>query len=235
MFYAANIPLAEIVTKKTSRFKHGLRTAQMNGVRPHFLFGSREKREGLNPIQLQPLQREYSFFSKYHPSRGFMTVASDKQKIEDLLEELNPYLKHSAEATKHQSAAPTPIVTNYSIPVPSSPIKDIKNNMKAAESFASIESRRTLDMHGSTYEGEYCGPEKHGRGVLTFANGDKYEGLFKDDRMHGKGMYVYGNGDVYTGMWAYGFRHGKGEYSVLNGETNIQEVYSHGKNFVESS
>jgi hypothetical protein len=234
MFYAANIPLAEIVKKKTSRFKHGLRTAQMNGVRPHFLFGSREKRERLNPIQLQPLQREYSFFSQYHPSQGFMTVASDKKKIEELLDELNPYLKdyENSSTPSRATCAVVPSATGTKeplLPAPSSPIKDVKNNMKSAESYVPSESRRTLDMHGSVYEGEYCGPEKHGRGVLTFANGDRYEGLFKDDRMHGKGVFVYGNGDVYRGSWAHGFRHGKGEYSVHNGESNIQEVYSHGK------
>ena len=52
--------------------------------------------------------------------------------------------------------------------------------------------------NGVTYDGTFCNGIKHGRGLLTKADGGRYEGMFEDDKMHGE-IWVtdaQGNGSV---------------------------------------
>jgi hypothetical protein len=98
---------------------------------------------------------------------------------------------------------------------------------------SSSQSRKTCDMNGCLYYGEYKGNDvRHGHGQLHYPNGDIFHGLFKDNYIHGTGKYIYGNGDVYIGQWKYGYRHGKGIHtSISDGDgeiTSIQEVYHNG-------
>ena len=39
---------------------------------------------------------------------------------------------------------------------------------------------------------------RHGRGVLSYANGDSYDGEFKNNLRHGTGTHKYASGHVYT-------------------------------------
>lgn len=57
------------------------------------------------------------------------------------------------------------------------------------------------------YEGDLNeAGEKHGRGILNYADGDIYEGGFAHGLRHGHGMYYYANGDKFEGTWNNGIR-----------------------------
>jgi hypothetical protein len=61
-------------------------------VRPHLLLYSEyEKTFGLAPTTLPPLQ--HSYFDQLDPRKGNLMVASDRNKIENLLVQLEPFMK----------------------------------------------------------------------------------------------------------------------------------------------
>lgn len=96
------------------------------------------------------------------------------------------------------------------------------------------------------YVGDWVNNEKHGQGVMYYANGAIYEGQFQhdirqgfgkltlvpnspveesyegewdQDQWHGKGKYTYRKieGTVYDGDWVYGVRQGYGVLSYKDG------------------
>jgi hypothetical protein len=387
MFYAANVPLSKHTKTKLTSFQYGLKSALENSKRPHFLYGTREHRLSLNPIQLQPLCKEYHFFDRYHPCKGSVTVASDIEKIQQLIDELKPYLAYPLPSNL---VFPSPLVTSNIIPSnliglnPNrtekgrrvSPLRDRKMNsgspssspslslrkkltgsslaennrsspllpatsscpspishairtspddiMKIEEGVliqktvskvlpfladdldesrpskllneqnlsdddddllsecssvheydgtesANIDSstcfltqpqlpgtppkisttngashsrpspidsplkplpaitRKTRDLNGCIYYGEYKDKERHGKGQLHYPNGDIFEGSFQHNTIHGNGKYTYGNGDAFVGKWKNGYRHGKGTHTVYSGDGEIiQENYRNG-------
>lgn len=96
MLYAANIPVLEndISTtdvKRHTLFESGLAYHCSQNRRPHFLFGHLEWISNTTPIMLPPLQ--HSYLTNYHPLKGNLSVASDVKHIENLLAELEPYMK----------------------------------------------------------------------------------------------------------------------------------------------
>jgi hypothetical protein len=70
--------------------KGGLLYHRSEGRRPHFLYGSKEQLL-VAPHPLDPLQN--SFFEEYHPLDGHLTVPSDREKIVQLIKDLEPYMK----------------------------------------------------------------------------------------------------------------------------------------------
>ena len=63
---------------------------------------------------------------------------------------------------------------------------------------------------GSSYDGEFKGGVRHGRGTLQQGDGSSYAGDWYEGQRHGHGKEVYGTGDVYAGSWRQGVRHGRG-------------------------
>ncbi len=98
MFYAANIPLLNndgCQPDRITRFAAGLALHAQHDRRPHFLFGSRELKHNHPYSCLAPMQN--SFFEKYHPEKGALSVASDMEHIAALVEEIKPYMKSVVE------------------------------------------------------------------------------------------------------------------------------------------
>lgn len=63
---------------------------------------------------------------------------------------------------------------------------------------------------GSTYEGEYKGYNKHGRGVWVSANGARYEGDWRNNKPNGNGTYTSAQGQDFSGHWTNGcFKQGE--------------------------
>jgi hypothetical protein len=91
MFYAANIPLLESSIERKSKFAAGLKFHMENGRRAHLLYGDYEHNTLRPPMILPPLQN--SFFEKYHPMKGNLTVKEDNITIERLVDELLPYME----------------------------------------------------------------------------------------------------------------------------------------------
>jgi hypothetical protein len=58
--------------------------------------------------------------------------------------------------------------------------------------------------------------ERHGRGVLQYANGDLYDGEWNCNKKHGKGCYTYANGAAYLGEYKNGKMDGKGTYCFVD-------------------
>lgn len=66
-------------------------------------------------------------------------------------------------------------------------------------------------MDGSVYTGGWANNQKHGKGVVKYANGRTLQGEFREGRINtGQGTYVYPNGSSYTGAWADSSWHGFG-------------------------
>ncbi|CAD8155750.1 unnamed protein product [Paramecium octaurelia] len=53
------------------------------------------------------------------------------------------------------------------------------------------------------YKGQVKHGQKHGIGVLYFADGSKFMGLFSCDQAHGKGQFEYQSKESYTGTWQH--------------------------------
>ena len=85
MFFAANIPAVNN-SERVERLSQGLKTFVSRGVRPHFLYGTHERKENILPRLIPPMQNSY--FEKYHPAKGEVSVPRDKVKIEELVQQL---------------------------------------------------------------------------------------------------------------------------------------------------
>ena len=64
--------------------------AALQGRRPQFIFSSKHSSNGNNPVSLPPLPN--TLFERYHPQNGLLSVASDRVKIEQLVNDLKPYM-----------------------------------------------------------------------------------------------------------------------------------------------
>ena len=89
---------------------------------------------------------------------------------------------------------------------------------------------QTYMANNNTYEGEWLGDMKHGKGVFSYTDGSSYQGLFfknekesgvlemangneyaggfKDDLFDGYSLLKYSNGDQYCGDFLNGKRNG---------------------------
>ena len=70
---------------------------------------------------------------------------------------------------------------------------------------------------GATYDGQWLGGFRHGRGTMKFRDGAFYEGTWYLGRAHGYGKFTHVQGETYEGDWADDMRHGIGEMVQLNG------------------
>jgi hypothetical protein len=68
-----------------------LKLAAQAKRRPHYLYGSKEMKDKRAPICLPPLQNSY--FEDYHPLKGSLSVATDSDKISELVDQLKGYMK----------------------------------------------------------------------------------------------------------------------------------------------
>ena len=171
MFYAANIPLLNNDNNRLDKFSNGIRFHLENNRRAHILYGDYEHNHIWQPKVLDPIQNSY--FEKYHPSKGNLTVASDIEVINRLVEELKPHMKFvevgyvgatNALGVRHGYG-----IYNYD--------------------------------DGDIYEGEWIDDKRHGYGKFKYQNGLVYEGEFVNGKKHGKGKYTNNDGSVLEGEW----------------------------------
>jgi hypothetical protein len=91
MMYAANVPLYNDTDIRLKNFTAGLANAIKSNRRPHYLYGTKEKMTNMAPIGLPPLRNTF-FDSLYNPLTGSITKESDRIKIKELIEALQPYI-----------------------------------------------------------------------------------------------------------------------------------------------
>jgi hypothetical protein len=210
MFYAVNVPLLEDSSGRKAKFTAGLAYHRSQGRRPHLLYGNKEVVDLGNPHVLPPLQNSY--YEKYSPIEGFVSFEKDKETINRLVKELEPFMKkvkvgyegEYKDGKKHGKGKYTFACGD----VYEGEWKDDKKHGKGKYSYAD----------GNMYEGELKDDNKHCKGKFTYACGDVYEGEYKDDKKHGKGKYTYADGDVCEGEYKDGKKHGKGKFTYASGE-----------------
>lgn len=74
----------------------------------------------------------------------------------------------------------------------------------------------------STYDGEWLGGFRHGRGTMIFSDGTTYEGQWQLGVAHGHGRLEVMNGTIYDGEWAFSRAYGKGK--LIDSTDNTQYV-----------
>ena len=210
MFYAANIPVIEDITRAEVLFQHGLKKKVLESVRPHLLYGTSEFSNGRSPIILPPLQNSY--YDKLNPIFGNITVATDRLKIEELYEQLKPHFKIAKEdyigSYDHEGYKSDN--GEYFYPdgaiYKGSWLKDKKHG-----------SGKWIFADGAVYEGEFSVDEMSGFGRFEYADGGIYEGNMKSNVQNGYGYMRFPSGASYKGDWVSNIKSGEGTFVFVNG------------------
>lgn len=75
------------------------------------------------------------------------------------------------------------------------------------------EMKKYVYKSGATYEGQFDGNKRHGRGHWSHPQGETYEGEYVNNRPEGLGVYTFSDsGKRYVGTWAGGRMNGEGVY-----------------------
>ncbi|OLP82633.1 Phosphatidylinositol 4-phosphate 5-kinase 1 [Symbiodinium microadriaticum] len=74
--------------------------------------------------------------------------------------------------------------------------------------------RKYVFKTGASYDGEWMGAERNGRGI---------QGCWSNNMASGMGMFLHSNGAVYYGQWRYNQAHGLGVYRDADGATYAGE------------
>jgi len=233
MFYASNIPLG--VFEKQNTFSSALMHTTKCSRRPHFLYGTREHLTGRSPFVLPPLQNSY--FEKFHPAKGSLSVASDKTKIDELVNELQPFMTKPLEdgytgqmsnGVRHgRGIFRAPDGTEY--------VGEFANGQINGKGIATKYDGSTIEgnfVNGKPeghvfqvdttecwqFEGEYKNGVKCGEGWLADADRNIFTGTFRDNLfVEGKVEYEDGRGE-YNGECRKRKHHGKGRMNYANGD-----------------
>eukprot|EP01041_Mallomonas_annulata_P007205 gene7205-14693_t len=191
MLYAANIPLADDRSgQRVKKFRAGAKSAIKAGRRPHFLYGTKEKKAMLSPKPLSPLQ--HSYLSTYNPANGLLSKESDRIKIIELMENLKIYLKD-------------PYQYGYF---------GRRNHLEQAHGRGKL-----LLPNGFIYDGEWHHGIPHGISEIIWPDGDVYIGSIHEGHITGQGYCYRAGGDIQQGIWVDGIQHGPGSFSYQSGAT----------------
>jgi hypothetical protein len=72
--------------------------------------------------------------------------------------------------------------------------------------------------NGDMYVGEFYQGARQGTGTLQFVDGSEYVGDWWNNDMHGSGTRRFVNGDIYVGDYRYSRRQGTGRFYFTNGD-----------------
>jgi len=186
MFFASLLPVKGVGPRKEVSI--AMQQFALNGIRPHFLFGSKESLEGNDPVLLNAMTKE--MMDKYDPRRGQLTCPDDEHIIQKLVEnELTLLLNSNKPCYVGERNA---LMQKHG-------------------------RGRTVEENGDIYDGEYNISKKHGHGKMIWNNGDVYEGEWSNNSLYGFGRLVYADKEVYEGEWKNDLRHGKGKVINTDG------------------
>lgn len=196
MFYASAVPLwghddddlnAQIQAKREN-FRAGLHLAASQSRRPQFVYGTYQMENRLPVRVLPPLL--HSYFHRYNPINGHLSVVSDREKITELVYELAPYLLFAEDD----------YVGSY-------------NGAKQKHGHG-----KCTYKNGDVYEGEFFEDQKHGNGLYLYSDGCRYQGTWSNNKEDGYGVFTYACGDVYEGETKGGKFHGAGKITSVTGK-----------------
>ena len=228
MMYASNIPILPCSDGRKEKFKASLWSCVESGRRPHMLYGSNESNRKISPIVLPPMS--HMWFNRYKPTDGHLTEPTDRDIVEQLVENLKPFIKIEEDVYEG----------DYNM--------DGKKHGRGTHRFADggvYEGEFANGKHhgqgmyryvgGAVYEGEWKSGNMDGKGIYQYADGAMYEGEFRDNSIQGKGIYRYATGAVYEGDFVDGKSHGKGIEWKPDGSVRHYGEWRHDKPFGESS
>lgn len=243
---ASAVPLADHMGEiRQQKFKGVLQLGCTNGVRSHFVYGTRENKAGLSGRVLKPVEAG-SFLETYDPLEGYLSVESDRKKIEQLICHIKPYFSN---ITGSDSAA---TVGEEDVVVEDGEVYEDEDGVaeeKTVSHAASSSSRKSMSTsgngrfklgNGSLFEGTLKGGRREGFGTLSSKSGDSlfrgefsndqkvsgyekypdgcvYEGSYVDNQQQGIGHMTMPNGDTYHGEWRAGAMQGVGKYQYASG------------------
>jgi len=223
MMYAANVPLSDDTVDRSKNFTAGLLQAVKANRRPHYLYGTRENLCSGAPIALEPLRN--TFFEDYNPITGSITKETDRDKIKELIDALQPYISankaiegYVGERNATGKMHGLGIETYYDGSVYNGEFKNGLNHGYGVYTTAG----------GDVYAGKWKNGNLNGPGTCTFAGGDVYEGDFKDNIIDGYGVYKYSNGGLYTGMYKNGKKNGYGTLKYADGRV-LEGTFKNGE------
>jgi hypothetical protein len=157
MMYAANVPLSADLSSRSKCFTAGLLQAVKANRRPHYIYGTREKMTNSAPMGLPPLRN--TFFKEFNPLTGSITKDTDRAKIKELIDALQPYI----DANK---------VTEGYVGE-----RNVAGQMHGHGTYTYAS--------GDVYVGEYKDGNMNGHGTLTYADGRVKTGTFRDGKFIG--------------------------------------------------
>jgi hypothetical protein len=91
---------------------------------------------------------------------------------------------------------------------------------------------------GAVYDGQWREGKQHGRGEMTHSNGNIYDGEWMEGKQHGWGVMTHAEGDVYNGEWVEGKHHGRGVMTYAGGDVydgEWREGKRHGRGVLTSA
>ena len=90
MLYTSKVPLADHTgEQRTMKFRGALQQSATEGIRCHFLYGTKENKEGLSGRILPPYDAR-----RYDPLAGYLSVDGDRHKIVELMKDVQPYFQN---------------------------------------------------------------------------------------------------------------------------------------------
>lgn len=158
MLYAAYLPTIN-TPDRLGKFKYGLKLHATNEVRPHMLYGISEMEGNLMPLMLPPML--FSYYDKLDPMKGEVTVKSDLEKIQELVNDLQEYRekkekKYCASAVGFKGT--------------------LKNGIESLEGEGTY-----IYANGDRFEGSFKDNKKSGKGKMIHFQGDTYVGQYDND------------------------------------------------------
>ena len=236
----------DVVVLRHSAFKGSLLESAKHGMRPHYLFGTKEW-QGSHPlIKLPRLTKERSLMLRAMDGDCYDEEV-DKTLIHALLEQIDatvaPFRKqgvpewwqrdmYTGERDKngHRHGLGTyvwPDNSRYTGPW----IHDVRCGDNGTLSFpngdtlvGSFRNDRHIsfctytNLRGDVYYGELNDRlEKHGQGKMQYINGDKYEGYWQGGLRHYKGKFTYKEGDEFIGFFRNNKMNGYGTWQYIDG------------------
>eukprot|EP00607_Mallomonas_marina_P011047 CAMPEP_0182424748 /NCGR_PEP_ID=MMETSP1167-20130531/10997_1 /TAXON_ID=2988 /ORGANISM="Mallomonas Sp, Strain CCMP3275" /LENGTH=371 /DNA_ID=CAMNT_0024604785 /DNA_START=573 /DNA_END=1688 /DNA_ORIENTATION=+ len=214
MFYAINIPVNPYDPNRHDKFVTEFKSLILNGIRPHFLYGSKEMSCEADLFVLPPLSN--SMLTDLDPTLGHCTAEEDEPVIEALLVDLLPYITPHKLGYTGQRNVTNQMQGKGVFRAPNGDVYcgDFEKDMAHGHGVYRY-------ANGCVYEGDFVNDIQHGSGVYRFANGSIYTGDFQNDVIQGRGVYRFANGDVYEGEYQNDLKHGKGTYCYASG--NVYE------------
>ena len=197
VLYFANVPrkLWSGLDEDTQRKRHNA-IKRSRTHRYHVLYGENNDAtpaaKDRFPHMVRPL--EHNYISEFHPLKGNLTKESDRSKIAQLINQLEPYMK----------------------------VQETEEYEGEKDKCGLYHGKGVLKYtDGRTYTGLFEDGVRHGWGKLE-TTVSVYEGMYKFGLRHGFGREDHANGNFYEGEWVAGDQEGTGmTYKRSNGTLGL--------------